>query len=390
MTRLFLTTTILLILTGSFTLSAQKATYEANLLIPYNDDGKWGWSDTLGNVLIKPKYKEAGFFYKQRSSNNYHFARVKTKVGRNFHVENKGLLINKKYAVAKGYRITNLPDSTTQDNSFTLYLVQCKKKKTGIYSTTRGKLILAAKYDTINEYGLRERIILVKTKEASTFQYFDLKNHTLTNTGITKISKYKEPDLKTVRGRKFTIAHYQDKSIKLLTNGEMRPFEFNPEKEYKDITNDYGPDMEFDDAGMETLTFKVDNDLPAGKEKTVRTFNYNKYGSFTDKYGFRELVVVQKGNKLGIINEKGEAILPFEYDKFVYNQMDNYIKLYKGDKAGLKILFTTYPMIEAKYDTINYYFQLRVNPTWSFALFKVTKGDKEGLVGENGLEYFDF
>lgn len=57
---------ICILFLGIFNGSFAQSVYNPGLLIPYNDRGKWGWSDTVGNILIKPEYSSTQFFFDLR------------------------------------------------------------------------------------------------------------------------------------------------------------------------------------------------------------------------------------------------------------------------------------------------------------------------------------
>lgn len=99
-------------------------------------------------------------------------------------------------------------------------------------------------------------------------------------------------------------------------------------------------------------------------------------GQFNITYEFnsRDYAVVMKDGYYGIINKKGETIVPFEYHNMLYCGLydDNYIIVHKHLKRGV-INLKNEIVIPIKYDHI---FQYGPN------IFRVKVGKKYGLVSD--------
>ncbi len=109
------------------------------------------------------------------------------------------------------------------------------------------------------------------------------------------------------------------------------------------------------------------------------------YSEYKNGYTF----TVRKGKQVGMVNEKNEVLIPFEYtDIQQHAWKDSHYLTFKGDKKGYTILSTYYPPIPAVYDEIDIYTSFPVNSMWSFVVLQVKKKGKWGFVGENGVEFF--
>ncbi len=107
------------------------------------------------------------------------------------------------------------------------------------------------------------------------------------------------------------------------------------------------------------------------------------------RYGFRKAIIASKDGQMGMVNENGEVILPFAYDRIRFTASATSAFLEKDGKFGYKILFTHHPVIEARYESIVLDRQLPVSNNWRFALFLVEVNGQKGYVGEIAVEYFD-
>ncbi|MBR2326241.1 MAG: WG repeat-containing protein [Alistipes sp.] len=101
-------------------------------------------------------------------------------------------------------------------------------------------------------------------------------------------------------------------------------------------------------------------------------------GQFQIAYEFnsRDYAVVMKDGYYGVINKKGETVVPFEYHNMLYCGLydDNYIIVHKYQKRGV-INLKNEIVIPIKYDHI---FQYGPN------IFRVKVGKKYGLINDKG------
>lgn len=353
-----------------------------SVLIPFSDKGKWGWADTLGNVIIESQFKKTWFFnYETIDNKKIYFAAVSTKTGRNYYIQNIGLAAPKEYEIlSHGLGITNVRESSIHFNN----IVKDANQKLGVFETINQKMVVTPQYDSLSRFALRQDIVLLKKKEDSTFDYFSLINNSIERSDILHID-YLNIKSKSERYGSCctTVLKKKDGTAQAIYKGSFKPFEFVDTLEYESELNTFY-------ARDEIPEYAPIKEVPSHGQtnEVLATHDYSRYGAVAKRYGFTILSIVRKDNKVGIINELGEIIVPFIYDKIRFSSNYTQAKLFKNDKQGIKLFFTKYPTIEAKYDSLKEYKSLRVNPTWSFGIFEVKIGDFVGYVGENGVEYF--
>jgi hypothetical protein len=90
--------------------------------------------------------------------------------------------------------------------------------------------------------------------------------------------------------------------------------------------------------------------------------------------------------KYGIINEREDVVLPFNYDTI--EEKDEMFLLKQNAKIGFFIWNTVHPVIQPAYDEYLWKQYIPVNNGWRFTLFKVVQKGKAFFVGENGVAYF--
>ncbi|MEM8526298.1 MAG: WG repeat-containing protein [Bacteroidota bacterium] len=368
----------------------QKEVNTTSLYIPYNEYGEWGWCDTLGNIIIEPRYKSAGFFHKKSGRL---IAKVQTEFGKNFVDSEGALVITKKLKI-----VDQLQERKDYKEVRDYYVLENKKGRQGLYDFTSNSIVVPVKYDSIYTIYFYDGNRTVFAKGRSKFlSKFELDDLRLVKTDIINmniISDYND------NGSIVIAIEKSNNKMEITKNGK----DIN-EKEYtkiiernKDWTPNGSedwiitaiPDEEIID---ERKVYGRSDISGLGSDGIVKTFHYDtrrRYATTAAKYGFRKLHIIRKNNKLGVFNEKDEVILPIEYDRLEFIEERTQIKLYKQDKIGLKILFTHHPKIEARYDEISLSTYLRTYRDWTFAIFKVKIGDNHGYIGENGIEYFSF
>ena len=347
-------------------------------LVPYNDNDKWGWCDTLGNIVLKPKYAETGFFFKQYDT---YIAEVKTEYGQNL-VNNKGkLLFSKTYHIEKKW---NLRVDKTHKG---YYIICSEKRKKGFYDPDMDEYIIPVQYDSIvvvQGWGRpSEKPLVFAKKSNEPFIQLNLKKTEIVKTDFSEINIYRGND-------------YRPIVVAKTLNSEFVEIRQDPvmltKEEYKLLMEEvHRPTFSQGFSVIVDLEEEDFNYIFHGKggrdPEKLEVFDYSGY---KNKYGFSKLFVVRKDSLLGVVSDLNKIVIPVEYDKLIFDLDKTEVTLYKNGKLGKKLLFTSYPRIETKYDEISRFKNLRVSGNWFFQVFKIKLNGQTGYVGENGVEYFNF
>ncbi len=351
------------------------------LFIPFNDNGTWGWADTLGNILIEPRYQSAWFFVTATfGKNNVHFSPIETAAGRNVFLAEKGLAVPESYNMLNHH--LGIVETKDETQKF-YYIIQDSLKKIGVYEAANQELVVKPVYDTLNRYALMEDVVLLKQNKDLHYDHFTSADAKIQTSKIIQVDNIEiKDDSKGSTMCCSTVVKFADGSLKELYNGKLKPFEKFDSLTYKNTAFGH---VAMDDERPRSYRKKTAEEKP---DKLLRTFSYEQYGELSKKYGFTNLHLWRNGNKLGVVNESDEVILPFIYDDIVFTENNTQAQLYKDGKQGRKIFFTHHPTIAAKYDHLEFIKNLRVKPGWGFGVFRIKKGDQMGFVGENGVEFF--
>lgn len=339
------------------------------LLIPFNDHGKWGWSDTLGNIVIQPKFKQARFFYQTVVENKvYYNASVTTHGGRNLFTAEKGLLVPESYELLRSID-QHLPSGRQ--------LVRNTDRKYGLYLSATERLITKTFYDTVSWEAISRDVILLKNRSDKTYMMYSPDKKRMVKTDIVQVREVYVK--KGAYANHIALAMHKNGKYSKTSDGKLTPYA---------IDADIASQLEEEDG--EWIGVALEEAYQRrGSSKVPTTIDFSRNPS-AQKYGFQKLVLQKQDGKMGVVNENGEIILPFIYDEIVFADTNTEAQLYLNGKEGRKIFFSHYPVIEPKYDSILPHEILRVNNNWNFGVFKVKIGNNEGYVGENGVEYFRF
>jgi len=378
--------TLILSLIVNLTVFSQQTNMRADLLIPFNDKGSWGWCDTLGNIIIQPNFSSTGFFYKGRGhSNESWYATVYCKGAKNEFVFNEGLLIPKKYAQVKN--ITYLNETGKKNRA--LYVVQDKKARLGIYHTQSQNFALKCSYDSIYVPRWNAKRIYLKKENDEFFSEFNPALSTMKSTDIVEISNWTQ----YVRNSMdyLVLFKHTDGSWTRL-KGDTHMVETFEKGEWEKDATIYLADV----SSVPENNNVSDGSKPkeALPDKILYVKDFSRYPKIYKKYGFKKLIISRKNGRVGMATEKDSIVIPYNYDDIAFSDYNaTYVKLIQDGKEGVKLIFSSYPIIEAKYDKIKNFdspHNITVNDHWSFMVFKVQLGEQDGYVGENGVEYFQF
>jgi hypothetical protein len=350
------------------------AQHQNPLWIPFNDHGKWGYCDTLGTLQIEPAYESASFFYPMNiGAEKYFVSRVETSRGNNLVMSNGELVFP-----AKLDFVDNIYSKASPNNLFLLR----KKGKYGVFKYGES-WVMPAKYDMMGSGFDFSSMYLFKREKDNTYQRFYPETLELKETDIIDVGVFYH-GFNTVE-----VVTKTDGSRYEVQNAELIPIDLAKYAEYQDLG-----DVMLEEVPEEwSNSFSWEGTKPTAEALGVdRVLDYKDYTSIGlgSRYGFERIIIAEKNGQMGIINEKGEEVLPFQYDRLRMDVNNTQVILEKDGKVGRKLLFTHYPSIEPRYDKLRLANQLRVSSNWSFGIFEVVLNEQSGYVGENAVEYFDF
>lgn len=363
-------------------------------LIPYRDGKLWGFCDTLGNVKVKPLYKEIKDFNINSGENMVSRYVVKT---------------NQKYFVIDQNRKVLLPELNAYDsiylnkyheNHFWVY----KKGKVGLFF--KNKEVLPCLYDAISvsyngSYEVRNGKLcgLVNSlgKLIIPIEYLDIykswDDEDETNSKFVWVAKgllvkkkfydviiEKNDDLSSssLVGKAVEVMEADETISTDLYNGKIAKME----AKYDEIAqvNKYSHYAIVISKGKKGVySLETEKEVVATKYDEVEFFNYDKG---------KKVFLVKLNQKYGLVKEGNISILECDYDKIEENEKHRVILISKNNKFGCVIFNTIYPPIQPKYKSIKSVDGIPISNSWQFGLFEVETETGKGYVGENGVEFF--
>jgi len=382
-----------LILTLGFWSLAFYGFSQTHFLVPYRDADKWGYADTLGQIIIPCKYQEANLFDYNETSPQLPAAAIVKLDGRLMAInENGNILVPPKY---ESITINHTHDGLS-------FIVENKFGKKGVYQN--GKELIPCIYEQItpdaNDSYLVQKndlygMINSSGKVIVPVMYEDVLANTSHPNSMVQWTAAK-------RGMKKTFTDKQVDEISFASSPRITWDETNTDNSFPD---------RLDNVELKYPTFEIiynenfallENDTQTGilfaEDSSNTPFFFSKPYKFDDfrffpahsggrnRYDARSFFIARMENKLGIITDKEKIILPIEYDDITLE--GNIFFLKKNGRTGFFTLHTHYAPIEAKYDAFLYNYSIPVNENWQFGLFLVKQGDRIGYVGENGVEFF--
>lgn len=345
-------------------------------LVPFNKQGKWTWSDTMGNTIKSRSFDSTGFFFEKRiNGQNEILAYVKYKGRNNYYSVKKKLILPKAHSLVDEFVVKNTATET-------LYFLKNKTGKIGIYSSASNSFVAESIYDSIAFKSTQQDLIYLKKTGSKNLYVFNVQ------TKKTNRSDYIALELISESQGEDEFINFRQHEIATKANGtkveRINDLEFPIDQETIDAWKNHPKKMSgfvFDemDVDFDSKTY-LTNELKNGiiLSLTCRKNDYN----------YTQIKIVYHDGKFGCLNQNDSVILPAIYDRLVIKEQFKYIETTLGTKHGIKLLFTHYPTIEAIYDEIGLYTHLKVNDNWSFIVYYTRKENQSGFVGENGVEYF--
>lgn len=368
-----------------------------NIVVPYRSGYKWGYSDTLGKIKIPAKYDTVSFFdYKTIYKGNHVIAIVKFN-GKQMAIDEKGNV-----QVPPTYKFIQAIQQFSEPSFFV-----SNGEKFGVI--TKGKEIFPPVYDFVDismyghfkvhkegKYGL----INEKGKIVIPLSYDDLREkNTNPPDSVTweAIIWGTDPEIIKVKtnlriNRSELILPPEIKTIPGYISSEYLKIAVDSFAEKNDIDSSYLKSY----AGIIFKNKQQGVFLPAEKNEFYffsKTYKIQdvRYFSFNDREKLKNnsivYIVASINDKYGIINEKEEVLLPFEYDAI--EEKDGFFQLKKDNKIGFCMLAGSYPVIQPAFDKFLGVYRIPGAYEQEFSLFHILSSGKAGFVGENGLRYFN-
>lgn len=382
--KLFLKSLLLLFFTTS--IFAQKTKIN-KILIPYRDKNLWGLSDTLGNIKVKPVYKEIKDFYIDGGSNFLSRYVVKS---------------NKKYYVIDQNKKVLLPENNVYDSIYLNkyepnYFWVYKKDKVGLYH--KNKEIIPCLYDKISvvangsyevQKGKLSGLINSLGKLIIPIEYVNI--HRSWDESDEKSKKFVWIAEGMLVEKKFYDIKIPEENLQPMAIDMIKEaVSYNAENEeaIKQLEKKYDEIGYYDKYSRYVIVTlnKKKGAVSLLNQKEIVSPLYDDIKNFaTDKE--KIVFLVKQNNKYGLVKEGDIKILDCEFDNIEYQYKSGIYLIEKDDKKGCIVFNTIYPYIKPKYLSIKSIDAIQVNNRWQFGLFEVTTEKGRGLVGENGVEFF--
>lgn len=353
---------------------------QEKLAIPYRQGNLYGLCDTLGNVLVKPRYNAIKQFCYFTDKNRTSRFLVKDKnTWKVVNSAGKVMVDNKKYDSLKiewrDPHITYLYKNGVMGISFDNKVIAQPEYDNIEYATT-GYMIVRKKYNRglIDNTG---KIVIPVTHSSLKDTY--------------------NPDHDGI----IWIDYDDDYKARIITKTPYIQYEM-PEMEPMDFKQ--GPDLEepnFAEGTFDqyqsihfTKLFIVEKNGLSGiynkdLQKVILPIVYTKLKTVdVHIQSGHAILCALKDGKYGIIDETGNTILPFENDDMEIDPNSRMVYFEKDGLEGIYIPHTIYKPIAARYDHIKPYTDINVNGEWSFDIFEASRNGIEFYVGENGVEYY--
>ncbi len=389
---------IFFLLLISFTIYAQKP-INSDVLIPYRDKKLWGLSDTLGNIKVKPVYKEIKSFFIDKQNDEF-VSRYVVKSNKYYYVINK----DKKVFLPE----SNTYDSIHLNNYYPNHFWVFKKGKVGLYH--KNKEIIPCLYDQIIRTE-NDSYIIKKGKFTGLINAF---GKLIIPIEFSSIMPLFNEEIEEDTDDNEEIEPKNNNKFVWIAKTSKTEKKFYDTKAQIETTI-YSNILE-KRLGSETISGDSE-DYDLIKNRLLETYDT------VDIDQFENFAFVTKKNKKGVIDLKTNIeIINLIYDEVSYEGLNKNIKIFKtkrNDKFGLiksgnqallncefddineehiltkdnrKGVFvfnTMYPYIKPKYITLKSIEPISISDYWQFGLFEVTTENGKGYVGENGVEYFN-
>jgi WG containing repeat len=331
---------------------------DAQILVPYRLKDKWGYSDTLGNIKIAPKYTLANFFI--------------DKTARAF-LQKKYTYIDK-----KGKELYNYFDEITEQEDG--YAFVTNNKKSGIVKGK--KVIIPLIYDELYNANYEYRF---QHKKFAAIGVINNK-HYLIDYVKNITTKIKEEDNSAMAVRPEARDYENNEEYKSRYKEELQTYIKNGVIDSFEII--YNNIYLVSKQGKYGLYKATDYSNPfINKLIDCKYEQIKSYVNVTSNNKIPNNFIAKLNGKYGLVDDYDNVLLPFEYDDLI-NHNISFVYTIKNNKMGCFIFNTSYPAIACKYENMEYKESLSVSDKWSLLIFEVKLNGRLGYVGENRVEFF--
>lgn len=331
--------------------------YDKEFLIPFNDHGKWGWSDTLGVLASTPKFDSTGFFFESES---FYFAKVRNGKIATDYIYGYGLASPADHSA--GY----LFESILLNNHFSI--IKDLQGNYGLFDFKNQKVIVPSDYANYAVDYVAGGFVVFSNEGEKVMQY------------SIKTRKFKSIPFQS-------ISEFHGEGVDIIYDkGDGKSYIRTEKGGFEEVML---PD---ENSGVTREGFYDENRSnyqPLSKWDIGRPAEGVVY-STVDLGKNRKFEVIRNKGKFGLYDSHLKEYLPCAYDFIDIDYVNGAFYLFRDGKMGVKLVGTHYPTIEPEFDFITYYKSLPVSSRWSFWLFEATINGHKAFVGENGVKYYRF
>jgi hypothetical protein len=319
-------------------------------LIPYRVGDKWGYASPEKNIVIAPKYSEAGWFSEGLAS-----VKIGSKYG---YINTAGkLVIPAKFTVAKSFRKGYLPNEKTNGGDSVIF-AGASLQANGYEICINNKGARMGKCPAINENSVAENNVPLTVKEKT----YSLAN----NNGMFDkiIDDYK------VSGSDETYYIAQKGGMYGVFNSKFDtivPFQFSAIRHVNASGNEY---LEVKKGTM--------NGVMSGNGKMLIDPAYSNL-VFVNAPGSNGYVIIQKEGKTYVKDLQNNDIISTGYSDIVYDNEGGFV--ITGDNNLRGFYFMDNTMIQPKYKDV------KMMNGGHYLMVKTNDG-KNGYISAKGDEYF--
>lgn len=379
-----LITTFLLPLSFFLQLSAQEnkeidlSADDPLLLIPYNDHGKWGWCDTLGEIKIPTQFITADFFRKRYDKTNYknrYSAEIQTEIGKNYLYSNGEFYIPKEYAIEREF----------YSNKHKTVLVKNKTGQYGVFDVAKYELVVPIEYDSYYYADNDSYFLYLKKNNKKTYDQFLFFKKKIQPTDIVKINMAKANVVGKKRVQYIELFKKRNGSYFYFENKEVVPIKKSDIVTFEEIQ----PPVAL--ASMDYENYKSFTVIRENCPVALKPFFPNKERiKVTSNIQF--LQVSCFNGKIGVVDNFGMEHLPFIYDKIEFYNHGWQLRMYHGDRVGMLDLLSPYPAVEPIFEDLRYERKFSIkgfNGHHDFLIYRIKMNGQKGYLGANGVHYFN-